>query len=216
MGAFHSVHQEDNYEALATRTGFSPEQIRNLHRRFKHLSKNEDKLRREHFTVVSDLELNPIQSQIIEAFFDERNFQDSGRGTVTEISFQQFLIVMSCFLPTDPCLTAEERENVRQRKLRFLFNMYDTDDDGKITVEEYRHVVQVLISQSDNLDKEEAKEIADAAMLEVASLNVVHMAPDEFYEGITFEHFVKIWTGIEIETKMHVRFSHLETPNICK
>ncbi|XP_023684710.2 tescalcin a [Paramormyrops kingsleyae] len=216
MGAFQSVHQEDNYEDLATRTGFSPEQIRNLHRRFKHLTKNGDKLRRDHFRVISDLELNPIQSQIIEAFFDKRNFQGNGRGTVSEIGFEEFLIVMSYFLPTDPNLTAEERESFRQRKLHFLFNMYDTDDDGKITVQEYRHVVQVLISQSDNLDQEEAKEIADAAMLEVASLAVVHMAPDEFYEGITFEHFVKIWKGIEIEMKMHVRFSHLETTSICK
>lgn len=33
----------------------------------------------------------------------------------------------------------------------------------------------MLLSQSDNLDTKEAKEIADAAMLEVASLTVVHM-----------------------------------------
>ncbi|GAA6103186.1 tescalcin a, partial [Tachysurus ichikawai] len=31
-------------------------------------------------------------------------------------------------------------------------------------------------------------------------------APDEVYEGITFEHFLQILKGVEIESKMHIRF----------
>lgn len=79
-------------------------------------------------------------------------------------------------------------------------------------------VVEELLSRSGALGKETAKSIADAAMLEVASISMGHMVldevtlmlvlcgnlcnippphpppqePDEFYEGITFEHFLKV------------------------
>lgn len=88
--------------------------------------------------------------------------------------------------------------------------MHDTDNDGMITLEEYRHVslrsehgavhaglghssinvqragecgklflsvqvVEELLSRSGALGKETAKSIADAAMLEVASISMGHM-----------------------------------------
>lgn len=78
-------------------------------------------------------------------------------------------------------------------------------------------VVEELLSRSGTLGKETAKSIGDAAMLEVASISMGHMVrqeislvpaasdptyltslsfppqePDEFYEGITFEHFLKV------------------------
>lgn len=80
-------------------------------------------------------------------------------------------------------------------------------------------MVEELLSRSGALGKETAKSIADAAMLEVASISMGHMVreeisplsaasnptcltppplppqePDEFYEGITFEHFLKVGT----------------------
>ncbi|KPP65362.1 hypothetical protein Z043_116230 [Scleropages formosus] len=159
---------------------------------------------------------NPIRSEIIEAFFDTRNFQPGGTGSVREITFEEFLIVMSHFRPPELNMTSEQRESLRTKKLRFLFNMYDKDNDGKITLQEYRHVVEELLSRSGTIGKDTAKDIADAAMLEVASITVVHMEPDEFYEGITFEHFVKILKDIEIESKMYVRFLNMDTTTLCK
>lgn len=85
-------------------------------------------------------------------------------------------------------------------------------------------VVEELLSRSGALGKETAKSIADAAMLEVASISMGHMVralddiiatviaarpsdsdlfvvssqePDEFYEGITFEHFLKVCCDLE-------------------
>lgn len=83
-------------------------------------------------------------------------------------------------------------------------------------------VVEELLSKSGSMGLEAARAIADAAMLEVASTNVPNMvtqnseikdvktnfhgtcrnitvssppqAPDEFYEGITFEHFEQVCT----------------------
>ncbi|XP_041943168.1 tescalcin b isoform X2 [Alosa alosa] len=189
MGGFHSVPQDHRYRDFADKTGFSLEQIGNLHNRFKQLSHNEDTL---------------------------RNFQSHGGGTVEEIGFEEFLTVMSYFRPPSLNMTEEQREELRRVKLRFLFNMHDTDNDGTITLEEYRHVVEELLSRSGALCRETAKGIADAAMLEVASISMGHMEPDEFYEGITFEHFLTILKGIEIESRMHIRFLNVDTTVLCK
>uniref|UniRef100_A0A1A8NNV7 Calcineurin B homologous protein 3 n=1 Tax=Nothobranchius pienaari TaxID=704102 RepID=A0A1A8NNV7_9TELE len=194
MGTLQSSAGHPLYTELSEKTGFSAEQIAVLHKRFKQLSHNEDILQRQHFDEIPDLSCNPIRSQITEAFFDKRNFSRSDEGKVNEIDFEEFLLVMSHFRPPSQSMTQEQRENVRREKLRFLFNMHDTDNDGTITLEEYRHVVEELLSRSGALEKETAKSIADAAMLEVASISVGHMEPDEFYEGITFEHFLKVGT----------------------
>lgn len=216
MGALQSLPGQPEYVDLAEKTGFSLEQIRILHKRFKQLSHEEETLRRDHFNGIPDLACNPIRAQIVEAFFDRRNFRQNGEGTVEEIGFEQFLVVMSHFRPPSLHVTEEQRESIRKEKLRFLFNMHDTDNNGTITLEEYRHVVEELLSLSETLEKDTAKSIADAAMLEVASISMGHMEPDEFYEGITFEHFLKLLKGFEIETKMNIRFLNMDTTTLCK
>ncbi|XP_076020131.1 tescalcin b [Genypterus blacodes] len=216
MGALQSAPGQPEYIDLAEKTGFSFEQIAVLHKRFKQLSHNEDILRRDQFNAIPDLACNPIRSQIIEAFFDRRNFGQNGKGTVEEIGFEEFLVVMSHFRPPSMHMTEEQREKIRREKLKFLFNMHDTDKDGTITLEEYRHVVEELLSRSGALGKETAKSIADAAMLEVASISVGHMEPDEFYEGITFDHFLKLLNGFEIESRMNIRFLNMDTTTLCK
>lgn len=216
MGALQSSPGQQEYADLAEKTGFSLEQIGVLHKRFKQLSHNEETLRRDHLNGIPDLACNPIRSQIVEAFFDRRNFRQNGEGTVDEIGFEEFLVVMSHFRPPALHITEEQRESIRREKLRFLFNMHDTDNDGTITLEEYRHVVEELLSLSETLEKDTAKSIADAAMLEVASISMGHMEPDEFYEGITFEHFLKLLNGFEIESRMSIRFLYMDTANLCK
>lgn len=216
MGALQSLPGQPEYLGLAEKTGFSLEQIGVLHKRFKQLSHNEETIRRDNLNTIPDLACNPIRSQIIEAFFDKRNYRQNDEGTVEEIGFEEFLVVMSYFRPPSRDLTEEQRERVRREKLRFLFNMHDTDNDGTITLEEYRHVVEELLSRSGALGRETAKGIADAAMLEVASISMGHMEPDEFYEGITFEHFLKILKDIEIETRMNIRFLNMDTTTLCK
>ncbi|XP_049326423.1 tescalcin a [Astyanax mexicanus] len=214
MGSSQSAQEEQEYRALAERTGFSLDQIRNLHKRFKHLSHDEETLRKEDFDEISDLTPNPIRSQIIDAFFDKRNFGGNEVGRVQEIGFREFLTVMSHFRPLRQNLTEEGIERIRREKLRFLFNMHDKDSDGTITLDEYRSVVEELLSSSAAIEIETATAIADAAMLEVASVTVGEMAPGQVYEGITFEHFLEILKGVEIEAKMHVRFLNVDTTTV--
>ncbi|XP_053329292.1 calcineurin B homologous protein 3 [Spea bombifrons] len=215
-----SLHTQE----LADKTGFSAEQIEHLHRRFNYLSGNEPTLRKHNLDNITDLETNPIKSKIIRAFFDKRNLQMGSGGFVDEINFEQFLTIMSHFRPMGEKVDEESINMCRQHKLRFLFNMYDSDNDSKITLEEYRGVVEDLLIGNvpeelrDNLGnkKELAKSIADGAMLEAANLCVGQMEPDQIYEGITFEDFLKIWERIDIETKMHVRFLNMDTIPSCR
>ncbi|VFV35363.1 tescalcin isoform 1 [Lynx pardinus] len=70
MGAAHSASEE--VRELVGKTGFSSDQIEQLHRRFKQLSGDQPTIRKENFNNVPDLELNPIRSKIVRAFFDNR------------------------------------------------------------------------------------------------------------------------------------------------
>ncbi|XP_062999813.1 calcineurin B homologous protein 3 [Elgaria multicarinata webbii] len=213
MGASHSMSEE--IQELADKTGFTSDQIENLHRRFKQLSRDQPTIRKENFDRIPDLEFNPIRSKIIKAFFDKRNLREESEGLVDEINFEDFLTVMSNFRPIEMNMDEEQLDRFRKQKLKFLFHMYDADSDGKITLQEYRNVVQEMLSGNPHLDKESARSIADGAMMEAASICVGQMEPDQVYEGITFEDFLKIWEGIDIETKMHVRFLTMEPIAIC-
>ncbi|CAK6959779.1 tescalcin a [Scomber scombrus] len=210
MGA-SQTRTRHKYQDLAEKTGFSLEQIQNLHKRFKQLSQNEETISKECLASIPALDNNPLRKQIIEAFFDKRNQHEEEVGYFEEIGFEQFLMVMSHFRPPNLKTTEEEKEVMRKEKLRFLFNMHDTDNDGIITLDEYRKVVEELLSKSGAIGLEVAKGIADAAMLEVASTNVPHMGPDDFYEGISFEHFEQILKDLEMESRMHIRFLDVDT-----
>ncbi|XP_034954454.1 calcineurin B homologous protein 3 isoform X3 [Zootoca vivipara] len=170
---------------------------------------------KENFDRVPDLEFNPIRSKIVHAFFDKRNLRESSDGLAEEINFEDFLTIMSNFRPIEMDMDDEQLDRFRKKKLKFLFHMYDADSDGKITLQEYRNVVQEMLSGNPHLDKESARSIADGAMMEAASICVGQMEPDQVYEGITFEDFLKIWEGIDIETKMHVRFLTMEPIAMC-
>uniref|UniRef100_A0A8B9XIB3 Calcineurin B homologous protein 3 n=1 Tax=Bos mutus grunniens TaxID=30521 RepID=A0A8B9XIB3_BOSMU len=151
----------------------------------------QDRLK-ENFNNVPDLELNPIRSKIVRAFFDNRNLRKGSSGLADEINFEDFLTIMSYFRPIDTTMDEEQVQLCRKEKLRFLFHMYDSDSDGRITLEEYRNVVEELLSGNPHIEKESARSIADGAMMEAASVCVGQMEPDQVYEGITFDDFLKV------------------------
>uniref|UniRef100_A0ABI7YSS3 Calcineurin B homologous protein 3 n=1 Tax=Felis catus TaxID=9685 RepID=A0ABI7YSS3_FELCA len=177
MGAAHSASEE--VRELVGKTGFSSDQIEQLHRRFKQLSGDQPTIRKENFNNVPDLELNPIRSKIVRAFFDNRNLRKGSSGLADEINFEDFLTIMSYFRPIDTTMDEEQVQLCRKEKLRFLFHMYDSDSDGRITLEEYRNVVEELLSGNPHIEKESARSIADGAMMEAASVCVGQMVVQE-------------------------------------
>ncbi|XP_052545391.1 calcineurin B homologous protein 3 isoform X2 [Tympanuchus pallidicinctus] len=194
MGSAQSVPPE--MRALAERTGFTSEQIEQLHRRFKQLSHNRKTIRKEDFDTIPDLEFNPIRARIVHAFFDKRNLRKAPAGLAEEINFEDFLTIMSYFRPIEMDMDEERLESFRKEKLKFLFHMYDADYDGIITLQEYKNVLDELMSGNPHLEKESLRAIAEGAMLEAASACMARTGPDEVYEGITFEDFLKVGASL--------------------
>ncbi|GCC32183.1 hypothetical protein chiPu_0010643 [Chiloscyllium punctatum] len=159
---------------LANTTGFTSEQIEILHRRFLHLTDGKTTMSKDCFDNIPDLDCNPIKSRIVNAFFDGRNLGLQTSGTVDEITFENFLTTLSFFQHMDDNHTKEDLEYYKNEKLQFLFRMYDTNGDGKITLEELREIVDELLSKTSNAEKTSSS-IADAAMLEAANICVGQM-----------------------------------------
>ncbi|XP_059510827.1 tescalcin a isoform X2 [Stegostoma tigrinum] len=191
------------------------EQIEILHRRFLHLTDGKATMCKDCFDNIPDLDCNPIKARIVNAFFDRRNLGQQTSGTVDEITFENFLTTLSFFQHMDDNHTKEDLEYYKNEKLQFLFRMYDTNGDGKITLEELREIIDELLSKTSNTEKTSSS-IADAAMLEAANICMEQTEPDQLYDGITFDDFLKIMQDMKIETKMHVRFLNMDTTAFCK
>ncbi|XP_062890681.1 tescalcin a [Mobula hypostoma] len=213
MGASPSLSAREA-RSLSDSTGFSSEQIEILHRRFLHLSDGKPTLSKSSFDSIQDLDNNPIKSRIVNAFFDGRNLGLPSKS-VDEITFENFLTTLSYFQHMDEDHPKEDLEHCKTKKLKFLFHMYDTDRDGKLTLEELREIVKELLSKKPSTEKTSIS-IADAAMLEAANICKGQMEPDERYEEITFQDFLQIMQDLKIESKMHVRFLQLDTTALCK
>ncbi|GAB1291695.1 Tescalcin-like [Apodemus speciosus] len=200
-------------EVFKNRCDFSWDQIKQLHQRFRLLSGDQPTLQPESFDNVLDLEFNPIRSRIVHAFFDNRNLGKGTSGQAEEITFQDFLTIISYFRPLQPRLNQEEAEQYRKEKMRFLFNMYDQDGDGIITLQEYRRVVEDLLSANLQVGRDSVRSISNAiaqgALKEASRASDQPVKGDQLYEGITFEDFVKTWKSLELEDKMRVNFLNL-------
>lgn len=226
MGGSHSTNEEweresrtdlcwaQIQEAFLNKCDFSWEQIKLLHQRFRLLSGDQPTLRPENFDNVLDLEFNPIRSRIVHAFFDNRNLGKGTSGLAEEITFQDFLTIISYFRPLQPGLSKKEEERYRKDKMRFLFNMYDQDGDGIITLQEYRRVVGNLLSANPRVDSASLRSVTNAiaqeALKEASKVSDQPVTEDQPYEGITFEDFVKTWQSLELEVKMQVSFLNLQ------
>lgn len=200
-------------EVFMSKGDFSWSQIKQLHQRFRLLSGDQPTLRPQSFDNVLDLEFNPIRSRIVRSFFDNRNLGKGTSGMAEEITFQDFLTIISYFRPLRPRLSNEEAEKCRREKMRFLFNMYDQDGDGIITVQEYRRVVEDLLSANLQVARDSVRSIANAiaqgALKEASRASDQPVKGGQLYEGITFEDFLKTWKSLELEDKMQVRFLNL-------
>lgn len=231
MGVSHSSEEEWERESRTdlwcahiqevwNKCDFSWEQIKQLHQRFRLLSGDQPTLQPENFDNVLDLEFNPIRSRIVRAFFDNRNLGKGTSGLAEEITFQDFLTIISYFRPLRPSLNKEEAEQNRKEKMRFLFNMYDQDGDGIITLQEYRRVVEDLLSAHPQVERDTVRSVANAiargALKEVARASDKPLTEGQLYEGITFEDFIKTWKSLELEVKMQVSFLNLETTVLCQ
>lgn len=180
-----------NVDELMQETGFSPAHIIRLYERFEAL----DKERRGHlcpqdFGAIKELAMNPIGDRIIDAFFSP------GKDTV---DFHTFVKVLAHFRPVDKDRPKEpnspEPINSRSNKLKFAFQLYDQDKDGKISRDELLKVLRAMLGLQ--VTEEQLESIADRTIQE---------ADLDRDDAISFEEFRKSLEKVNIDHKMSIRF----------
>lgn len=187
MGAKASLDlQEEEVEDIHKETGFSPNQIIRLFTRFTSLDKEQNgKLTREAFLRIPELAINPIADRIVESFFDKGN--DS-------VNFRQFMRTLAVFRPIST-KTAEDAINGRNKKLEFVFSLYDSDKDGKISKKDLEEILSLMVGA--NISPEQLSFIAERTILESDKDND---------RTISREEFLKAMDSADCSTKMSVRF----------
>ncbi|XP_058490128.1 calcineurin B homologous protein 2 [Solea solea] len=178
-------------QQLIHETDFSAAHLLRLHQRFKLLDKYQTgELRPRDFGAIPALALNPIGDRIIGAFFSP------GQET---LDFPSFVRILAHFRPTDPNRsrdgTQQELANSRTRKLKFAFQLYDQDGDGKISRAELLQVLRAMLETQ--VVEEQLQSIAERAIQE---------ADLDKDDAISFDEFRRSLEKVNIDHKMSIRF----------
>ncbi|XP_054856017.1 calcineurin B homologous protein 2-like [Eublepharis macularius] len=186
MGAESSLpFSAPDMEAITTETGFSQANISRLYQRFQALDKDEKGyLSKNDLQGIGELAVNPIGDRIINAFFQD------GRETT---DFRTFVHVLAHFRPVEGTV-GSENINSRLSKLKFAFQLYDQDKDGKISRAELLQVLRMMIGIQ--VTDEQLESITDRTIQE---------ADRDGDDAISFEEFSKSVEKLNIEQKMSLR-----------
>ncbi|XP_026151765.1 calcineurin B homologous protein 2 isoform X2 [Mastacembelus armatus] len=172
-----SMNHIPRAQELMQETGFSAAHLLRLYERFEFLDRSHrGELRAEDFGAVRELAMNPIGDRIIGAFFSP------GQET---LDFPTFVQILSHFRPTDTNRARDgmqqEPASSRTRKLKFAFQLYDQDRDGKISREELLQVLRAMLEMQ--VTEEQLQSIAERAIQE---------ADLDKDDAISFEEFRKV------------------------
>ncbi|XDA89081.1 calcineurin B homologous protein 2 isoform X1 [Ovis aries] len=179
-------------DSLRRETGFSQASLRRLYDRFQALDRTgKGYLSRLDLQQIGALAVNPLGDRIIDSFFPDGSLR---------LDFPGFVRVLAHFRPVD-----EEEEgnrdpkepeplNSRMNKLRFAFQLYDLDRDGKISRHEMLQALRLMVGVQ--VTEEQLESIADRTVQEA----------DEDGDGaVSFLEFAKSLEKMNIEQKMSIR-----------
>lgn len=193
MGSSSSVAAGiPDVENIRRETGFSHASLARLHHRFRALDKNKKGyLCRADLQEIGALAVNPLGDRIIDTFFPDGSLQ---------LEFPGFVRVLAHFRPVNeedirtPDPKKPEPLNSRMNKLRFAFQLYDQDRDGKISQQEMLQVLRLMVGVQ--VTEEQLESIADRTVQEA----------DEDGDGaVSFQEFTKCLEKMNIEQKMSIR-----------
>ncbi|GAV02682.1 hypothetical protein RvY_13218 [Ramazzottius varieornatus] len=173
-------------EQIGKESGFTPNQIVRLYSRFTSLDKdNSGTLSRADFLRIPELAINPLGDRIVHSFF--KNTPDD------RVNFRKFVEILSVFRPIQK--TKEAVLNTRENKLRFAFQMYDLNDDEKVSVAEILTVLQMMVGV--NIPDDQLQSIAERTLLE----------NDEDGDGfITLQEFFTAMEESDVDNRLSLRF----------
>merc|ERR1712106_983592 len=146
--AKHIVMGAKNSLPMEAVDGFTAEEVSRLEKRFRKLDKDQSEtLSVEEFLAMPELKENPIVQRVVQGFDADR----SG-----ELDFKEFVKGLAMF-------TMKNVE--REKKLRFLFNIYDMDNDGLISNTELFTVLKMMVGS--NLKDTQLRQIVDKTIVDL-------------------------------------------------
>ncbi|XP_044291376.1 calcineurin B homologous protein 2-like [Varanus komodoensis] len=139
---------------------------------------------KEDLQGLGELAVNPIGDRIIDAFFPD------GRETT---DFRTFARVLAHFRPVEGPVSSNSI-NSRLSKLKFAFQLYDQDKDGKISRGEMLQLLRMMLGL----------QVTDE-QLECITDRTIQEADRDGDGAISFEEFAKSVEKLNIEQKMSLR-----------
>jgi len=155
---------------------FNEAELHKLHRRFVKLDKDgSGTITADEFLSIPELAGNPLLGRIISIFDTNKD---------EEIEFNEFVKALATFTNKDDL----------EGKLRFVFQVYDIDNDGFISNGELFQVLKMMVGS--NLTDVQLQNIVDKTIMEA----------DEDKDGkISYDEFVKMITNTdEIGAKLTI------------
>ncbi|KAG6928211.1 calcineurin like EF-hand protein 2 [Chelydra serpentina] len=177
-------------EEIMQETGFSQASVVRLYDRFQALDKEQKgSLSKYDLQGIGELAVNPLGDRIINAFFKEGE----------ELAdFRSFIRVLARFRPVEEGKSKEtgrpEPMNSRLSKLRFAFQLYDQDSDGKISRDEMLQVLQLMVGI----------QVTDEQLVCIAE-RTIQEADQDGDGAISFEEFATSVEKLNIEQRMSLR-----------
>ncbi|KAJ6663826.1 hypothetical protein lerEdw1_009905 [Lerista edwardsae] len=172
-------------EEIMRETGFSQANLVRLYERFQALDKaHNGYLSKKDLLGIGELAVNPIGDRVIDAFF-----RDGSETT----DFRTFAHVLAHFRPVEGEVSPES-VNSRLSKLKFAFQLYDQDKDGKISRLEMMQVLRMMIGI----------QVTDE-QLECITDRTIQEADRDGDNAISFDEFAKSVEKLNIEHKMSLR-----------
>eukprot|EP00055_Hartaetosiga_balthica_P000431 m.136545 g.136545 ORF g.136545 m.136545 type:complete len:209 (+) comp10733_c0_seq1:89-715(+) len=189
---------DDDMLAWEQMTGFTPNQIRRLYRRFTQLdTANRGYIVAEDLMAIPELAINPISNRIIQLFV-----HDAGTNPSRSIEFPKFLTTLAVFAPlTQAHKRFHDTNEIKQwearqkhDKLQFLFNIYDTHGDGFIDQQELFSVLKGLVVGG--MSDEQLRFIVEQTICEA----------DNVGDGnISFDKFCHVLESSDVFERMSIR-----------
>ncbi|CAF2405582.1 unnamed protein product [Rotaria sp. Silwood2] len=177
----------DQVQLICSETGFTPKQLRRLYIRFQELAKKDptcEYLTREDFLDIREVALNPLGERLVDVIVQDH-------GDANRINFRQFANVLARFRRGK----ATTDLNTKEKKLLFLFSIYDRNHDSKIDRNELLGILKMMVGG--NIHDEQIATIADHTIAELDADGDL---------TITFEEFCGTLAKIDVDEKMSMKF----------
>ncbi|CAM4821751.1 unnamed protein product [Rotaria magnacalcarata] len=198
---------EDDVQIICQETGFTPEELQRLYGRFQDLEKRDPPLgyiTRKELLNIREVAVNPLGERLIDVIlqdhgkvsiqqhlFETKRKYSSFKGDTNKINFRQFANMFALFRRDKAPTNLHKRE----KKLLFLFSLYDRNHDSNIDRNELIEILKLMVGG--NINDEQISTIADHTIGELDVNGDLK---------ITFEEFCATLSRIHIDEKMSMKF----------